>query len=60
MSFQADFVRFEFILIVSSEGQQLRYCGFGAKHEDVIIKGEPDDMKVGNGFLKSFACTEVS
>lgn len=44
---------------VSSEGQQLRYCGFGAKHEDVIIKGEPGDMKVGNYFLKTIAWTEV-
>ena len=44
---------------VSSEGQQLRYCGVGAKHEDVIINGEPDDLKVGNYFLKTIACTEV-
>jgi NADPH-dependent 2,4-dienoyl-CoA reductase/sulfur reductase-like enzyme len=29
----------------SAQGQQLRYCGIGAKHEDVIINGEPDDMK---------------
>ncbi|ELU42680.1 flavoprotein [Rhizoctonia solani AG-1 IA] len=28
------------------EGQQLRYCGIGAGHEDVIIKGNPDEMKV--------------
>lgn len=29
-----------------TEGQQLRYCGYGAKFEDVIIKGEPADLKV--------------
>ncbi|PPQ83455.1 hypothetical protein CVT25_007046 [Psilocybe cyanescens] len=29
----------------SAQGQQLRYCGFGAKFEDVIIKGEPADLK---------------
>ena len=32
------------LLIV--EGQQLRYCGYGAKHDDVYIKGDPNDMKV--------------
>ncbi|KDR78894.1 hypothetical protein GALMADRAFT_244538 [Galerina marginata CBS 339.88] len=29
----------------SAQGQQLRYCGIGAKHEDVIIKGVPADLK---------------
>jgi len=29
-----------------SEGQQLRYCGLGAKFEEVIIKGDPGEMKV--------------
>jgi NADPH-dependent 2,4-dienoyl-CoA reductase/sulfur reductase-like enzyme/nitrite reductase/ring-hydroxylating ferredoxin subunit len=29
----------------SAQGQQLRYCGLGAKHEDVIIKGDPGEMK---------------
>jgi hypothetical protein len=28
------------------EGQQLRYCGVGAQFEDVIIKGNPGEMKV--------------
>lgn len=29
-----------------SEGQQLRYCGSGFGYDDIIIKGNPDDMKV--------------
>ncbi|KAH9481675.1 Apoptosis-inducing factor 1 [Psilocybe cubensis] len=29
----------------SAQGQQLRYCGFGAKFEDVIVKGVPSEMK---------------
>ena len=33
-----------------AEGQQLRYCGVGANHEEVIIKGNPDELKVG-GFI---------
>ena len=32
------------LLIV--EGQQLRYCGYGAKHDDIFIKGDPDELKV--------------
>lgn len=28
------------------EGQQLRYCGVGAGFDDVIIVGNPDEMKV--------------
>jgi hypothetical protein len=28
------------------EGQQLRYCGIGTKFEDVIIQGNPDELKV--------------
>jgi hypothetical protein len=33
------------------EGQQLRYCGYGAKHDDVFIKGDPNDLKVFGYFL---------
>ncbi|KAI5998729.1 hypothetical protein EDD15DRAFT_2161656 [Pisolithus albus] len=29
----------------SALGQQLRYCGTGAEYEDVIIKGDPGEMK---------------
>lgn len=29
-----------------TEGQQLRYCGVGAGFDDVIIDGNPDEMKV--------------
>jgi hypothetical protein len=32
------------LLIV--EGQQLRYCGYGAKHDDIFIKGDPNELKV--------------
>ena len=28
------------------EGQQLRYCGYGAKHDDIFIKGDPNELKV--------------
>ncbi|KAF8968027.1 flavoprotein [Flammula alnicola] len=37
----------------SAQGQQLRYCGFGAKYEDVIIKGEPDDLKFIAYYVKA-------
>lgn len=33
---------------VSLEGQQLRYCGFGADYDDVIIHGDPGEMKVSD------------
>jgi len=29
----------------SAQGQQLRYCGSGFGYDEVIIKGNPDDMK---------------
>ncbi|KAJ4480072.1 hypothetical protein J3R30DRAFT_3468054 [Lentinula aciculospora] len=29
----------------SAQGQQLRYCGYGAGHDDVIIKGDTGEMK---------------
>ncbi|KAG9083863.1 hypothetical protein FS749_005679 [Ceratobasidium sp. UAMH 11750] len=29
----------------SAQGQQLRYCGIGTGFDDVIIKGDPDEMK---------------
>ncbi|KAI6039787.1 hypothetical protein EDC04DRAFT_1612968 [Pisolithus marmoratus] len=39
----------------SAQGQQLRYCGTGAGYEDVIIKGDPGEMKV-----QSLACLSVT
>ncbi|KAF9532595.1 flavoprotein [Crepidotus variabilis] len=36
----------------SAQGQQLRYCGLGAKFEDVIIKGDPNDMKFIAYYIK--------
>ncbi|KAJ8586931.1 hypothetical protein M405DRAFT_882996 [Rhizopogon salebrosus TDB-379] len=29
----------------SAQGQQLRYCGLGAGYDDIIIHGNPDEMK---------------
>ncbi|ESK86596.1 rhodocoxin reductase [Moniliophthora roreri MCA 2997] len=29
----------------SAQGQQLRYCGYGVGFDDVIIKGDPNEMK---------------
>jgi NADPH-dependent 2,4-dienoyl-CoA reductase/sulfur reductase-like enzyme len=29
----------------SAQGQQLRYCGIGSKYEEIIIKGDPMEMK---------------
>ncbi|KIM84275.1 hypothetical protein PILCRDRAFT_818616 [Piloderma croceum F 1598] len=29
----------------SAQGQQLRYCGSGFGYDDIIIKGNPDEMK---------------
>ncbi|KAL0572324.1 Apoptosis-inducing factor 1 [Marasmius crinis-equi] len=29
----------------SAQGQQLRYCGYNAGYDNVIVKGEPGDMK---------------
>ena len=37
----------------SAQGQQLRYAGYGAGYEDVIIRGNPDALKVF-----SFSCSE--
>ena len=28
------------------EGQNLRYCGVGAGYDDIIINGNPDELKV--------------
>lgn len=34
-------------LFLHTEGQQLRYAGNGIGYENVIIKGDPLELKVG-------------
>ncbi|GLB40497.1 putative rieske [2Fe-2S] domain containing protein [Lyophyllum shimeji] len=29
----------------SAQGQQLRYCGVGHQYDDIVVKGNPDEMK---------------
>jgi len=29
----------------TAQGQQLRYCGIGAGYDDIVIQGNPDEMK---------------
>lgn len=36
----------QFQLTSFVEGQQLRYCGIGVGYDDIIIKGNPEEMKV--------------
>ncbi|KAG8961514.1 hypothetical protein FRC03_005312 [Tulasnella sp. 419] len=36
----------------SAQGQQLRYCGLGAGFDDVLIKGNPDEMKFAAFYFK--------
>lgn len=31
----------------SAQGQQLRYAGYGVGYDDVFIKGDPNELKVG-------------
>ncbi|CAA7266910.1 unnamed protein product [Cyclocybe aegerita] len=37
----------------SAQGQQLRYCGVGVGYEDVIIKGDPDELKFVAYYVKA-------
>jgi len=37
----------------SAQGQQLRYCGYGAKHDDIFIKGDPDESKFIAYYIKA-------
>lgn len=32
--------------ILQSEGQQLRYCGLGHSYDDILVKGNPAELKV--------------
>lgn len=36
----------QILITLCAEGQQLRYCGYAAGHDDIIIKGNPEEMKV--------------
>ncbi|KAG9088725.1 hypothetical protein FRC06_001902 [Ceratobasidium sp. 370] len=36
----------------SAQGQQLRYCGIGTGFDDIIIKGNPDEMKFVAYYVK--------
>ena len=44
----------------SAQGQQLRYCGIGHEFDDVIIKGNPEEMKFVAYYVKDGAVTAVS
>ncbi|KAG2017821.1 glutathione-disulfide reductase [Coprinopsis cinerea AmutBmut pab1-1] len=37
----------------SAQGQQLRYCGIGHKYDRVIVKGNPDELKVIAYYVKN-------
>ncbi|KAG8756174.1 hypothetical protein FRC12_010665 [Ceratobasidium sp. 428] len=44
----------------SAQGQQLRYCGIGADFDDIIINGNPDDMKFVAYYVKDNKVIAVS
>ncbi|KAG8746964.1 hypothetical protein FRC10_002763 [Ceratobasidium sp. 414] len=44
----------------SAQGQQLRYCGIGIGYDDVIIKGNPDEMKFVAYYVKDDKVIAVS
>jgi len=44
----------------SAQGQQLRYCGTGVGYDDIIIKGNPDDMKFIAYYIKQDKVVAVS
>ncbi|CAE6416459.1 unnamed protein product [Rhizoctonia solani] len=44
----------------SAQGQQLRYCGIGTGYDDVIIKGNPGDMKFVAYYVKGEKVIAVS
>ncbi|KAI0316418.1 flavoprotein [Amylostereum chailletii] len=37
----------------SAQGQQLRYCGVGAGYDDIIIQGDPNEMKFVAYYLQA-------
>ncbi|KAH9925457.1 hypothetical protein B0H21DRAFT_764397 [Amylocystis lapponica] len=44
----------------SAQGQQLRYCGVGAGFDDVIIQGDPGEMKFVAYYVKDGKIVAVS
>jgi NADPH-dependent 2,4-dienoyl-CoA reductase/sulfur reductase-like enzyme len=44
----------------SAQGQQLRYCGIGVGYDDIIIKGNPDEMKFIAYYVKEGKVVAVS
>jgi len=44
----------------STQGQQLRYCGVGHKHDDVIIVGDPGELKFIAYYVKDGQVIGVS
>ncbi|CAE7206097.1 unnamed protein product [Rhizoctonia solani] len=44
----------------SAQGQQLRYCGIGTGYDDIIIKGNPEEMKFVAYYVKGEKVIAVS
>ncbi|EGN99078.1 hypothetical protein SERLA73DRAFT_181877 [Serpula lacrymans var. lacrymans S7.3] len=44
----------------SAQGQQLRYCGLGSGYDDIIINGNPDEMKFIAYYVKAGNVVAVS
>ncbi|KAH7339741.1 flavoprotein [Rhizoctonia solani] len=44
----------------SAQGQQLRYCGIGSGYDDIIIKGNPEEMKFVAYYVKGEKVIAVS
>ncbi|KIK10084.1 hypothetical protein K443DRAFT_81036 [Laccaria amethystina LaAM-08-1] len=44
----------------SAQGQQLRYCGVGHQYEDIIIKGDPKEMKFVAYYIKNGSVVAVA
>lgn len=42
-------------IILRTEGQQLRYCGYGVGSDDIFVKGDPGEMKVWVYILAVFS-----
>jgi hypothetical protein len=43
-----------------TEGQQLRYCGIDSSYDDVIIKGDPGEMKFIAYYVKGSQIVAVA
>ncbi|RPD61014.1 hypothetical protein L226DRAFT_534661 [Lentinus tigrinus ALCF2SS1-7] len=44
----------------SAQGQQLRYCGVGAGFDDIIIDGNPEEMKFAAYYVKNGSVIAVA